>query len=123
MFSVFITGFIFKRLNNFFVLRVLIRGNLAFHQPTNNPSFIRHFMTIVTPDEIAFRLGHGLIFDPKGSSANSKDLCKGGASQIPSIMEGLAAKKIQPRPPGFSINGPVNAAACFHGTALALSVE
>ena len=40
-------------------------------------------MTIVTPDQIAFGIGHGLIFDPKGSG--SRHLCQRGARQILSM--------------------------------------
>ena len=50
------------------------------YQPMKNSSIIRHFMTIVTPHEIAFGIGHGLVFDPKGSG--NRHLCQRGARQI-----------------------------------------
>jgi len=37
-------------------------------------------MTIVTPDQIAFGIGHGLIFDSEGSG--NRYLCQRGARQI-----------------------------------------
>ena len=57
--------------------------DIGHYQPMSNPLIIRHFMTSVTPDEIALGIGHGLIFDPKGSG--NRHLCQRGARQILSM--------------------------------------